>query len=86
MPCPDSQQNGGMSWGAAREGVSVYCLGSPAPEPSTVKGKSQGCMYLTDILNVPGFSVLGNGGSGGSVQRPAPGGSRGPAPSESPGV
>lgn len=29
-----TQQNGGSSWGAAREGVSVYCLGS------TAKGKS----------------------------------------------
>lgn len=46
------------------------------------EGMGGDCMYPTDILKVPIISVPGNGGPGCSVQRPAPGGSRGPAPSE----
>lgn len=60
----------------------MSCLGSPSPEPSTVKGMGGDCMYLTDILKVPLISVPGNEVSGCSAQRPAPGGSREPAPSE----
>lgn len=58
--------------------VSVSCLGSLAPE-TFHKERHGWALCVSDILKEPIIPVPENGDPGCSVQRPAPGGSRGPS-------